>query len=379
MLHLSSPRARLVVGLCLALLALQTIWIEAARVLAAHGLWDFGAFLESGRAAARGLDPYGIYPLTPHVRFAGFETWNPNLNPPISALLFQPFDWAEPARSLQIWLWVSVACYGAAVALLLRRYAGRTEAALIAVWTFGLAGFWDTLFLGQIYLPLVLCATAAWLLLQRQELIWSGVLIGLLIAIKPNFLVWPVLLFLAGHRRPALVSVAVAAGISLIPLAVYGPGIYQRWLALVASDGERAFFLTNASISGLAARAGLPGAGLPLSLALLVGLAIWALWRRPGLLEVSGLALLASLMASPLGWVHYTLFLLPVLLHHWRHLPVWIVAALLTVPVPTVLRQFGAEPWLQLTLGSVYGWALMLCLATLIWRSWAERRNSFAT
>lgn len=343
------------------------IWVEWPRVSPPHGLWDFGAFLASGRAAAEGLNPYGIYPpLTPHVVFPGFEAWNPNLNPPISALLFQVFDWAPPKISLRIWNWISIALYGATIALLVLRYARGPAAAVLIIWAAALAGFWDTLYLGQIYIPLVLAAVGAWLLLERGQQIWAGVLIGLVIAMKPNFLVWPVLLFLAGYRKPSLVSVATAGVISAIPLAVFGPEIYRQWLELVISDGERAMFLTNASISGFTSRAGMGGLGIVLSGAMLVALAVWALWKRPGIMRVSSFALLGAVVASPLGWIHYTLFLLPVIVSQWRAWPMWLVAALLCVPIPMIINQFGSPASVQLTTGSAYGWALLLCLVTLL-------------
>ena len=371
---------RLAVMVMLAAASVLAMTGELGRVLPPHGLWDFGAFVASGRAAAEGLDPYGIYPLTPHVVLPGFESWNPNLNPPISALLFQLFDLAEPQASLRVWLWISVACYLATVVLLVRRYGQGIEGLLIAVWAFGLAGFWDTLFLGQIYLPLLLMAVGAWLLLERQELLWSGILIGLVVAMKPNFLVWPVLLFLSGHRRPALVSLAVAAAVSLIPAVVLGPGVYRQWLSLVASDGERAFFLTNASLSGLAARAGIPAAGTALGAALLLGLAAWSFRRRPAVMAASSAALVASVLASPLGWIHYTLFLLPVLLHHWDRRAMWVVGGLLVVPVPFVIDQFAAGSGAQLTIGSVYGWAVLLCMVVVMLpRGDRSRRASLAT
>ncbi|AGS23220.1 glycosyltransferase family 87 protein [Rhizobium etli] len=351
-------------------LALISLWIitgEIPRVVSDHGLWDFGAFVASGHAAAAGLDPYGIYPpLTPHVVFPGFESWNPNLNPPISALLFQTFGLLEPVQSLRIWWMISIASYIAAVALLLRRYSGGLELPLLAIWAFALAGFWDTLYLGQIYMPFVLIAVVAWLSLEKDDGVLAGIMIGLLISMKPNFAVWPVLLFLAGHRVTGLVSVATAAVIATIPLVAFGPQIYVDWLRLVASDGDRAVFLTNASFAGLAARAGVPAAGTVLAALLLLGLAWWAFLRRPLVVAVSGFALLASLLASPLGWIHYTLFLLPVLLHHWQRPWAWLAAAALAIPVPVILGYFGASRLNQLTAGSIYAWALVLMLIGLI-------------
>jgi hypothetical protein len=350
----------------LAAAAAQVIPGEMRRVASDHGLWDFGAFIASARAAAEGLDPYGVYPLTPHVVFPGFEAWNPNLNPPVSALLFRAFDIGEPENSFRVWFWISACCYAGTVALLLWRYARGVDAVLLTIWMFGLAGFWDTLYLGQIYVPLLLLAVGAWLLLEKRQDVAAGVLIGLVVAMKPNFLVWPVLLFLAGSYRPPIVAGATAAVVSLVPLIHFGPEVYHQWLTLVANDGDRAFFLTNASLSGFTARAGMNQAGLVLSIGLLLALAAWAFWKRPGIMKVSSAALVASVFASPLGWVHYTLFLLPMMLHHRTQPLTWAAAALLVIPVSAVLGYFGRPLIEQLTYGSVYGWAVLLCLIVVL-------------
>ncbi|MGK9055402.1 glycosyltransferase family 87 protein [Neorhizobium petrolearium] len=366
-LKLSVRPLQPIMALLLGFFAIWAIWVEAPRVLPDHGLWDFGAFVASGRAAASGLDPYGVYPpLTPHVVFPGFESWNPNLNPPVSALLFQAFDLAEPTLSFRVWRWISIGCYAAAVFLLLRRYTSGSQTLLLGIWAAGLAGFWDTLYLGQIYTPLVLFAVIAWLQLERGNSVLAGIMIGLLVSMKPNFLVWPVLLFLAGYRLPSLVAAATGALVALIPLAAFGPQIYFDWLRLVASDGDRAIFLTNASFSGLAARAGIPLLGTIVSGVLLLGLAVWACRERPSIIEISSFGLLAALLASPLGWIQYTLFLLPVLLHYRQNVWAFLPALLLTIPVPFVLTYFGASAVVQLTAGSIYGWALFMLLIGLI-------------
>jgi Glycosyltransferase family 87 len=360
-------------------LSVLAINAEFPRVAPSNDLWDFGSFVASGRAAAEGLNPYGIHPLTLRVELPGFESWNPNLNPPISALLFQLFDVAEPQEVFRVWRWISVAFYAATILLLLRRFGGSWETPVMALWAFALAGFWDTLFLGQIYLPLVFAGVAAWLLLERGAGWWAGLLIGIVVAMKPNFLVWPVLLFLSGHRLPALAAVATAAVISAVPLAVHGPDIYRQWFELVASDRGRALFLTNASFAGLAARAGVPLLGAALSLLLLGGLAAWAFWRRPGVMEASAFALVAALLASPLGWIHYTLFLLPVILSYWHRPAMWAVAALLLIPVPFVIGLLDKPAWIQATIGSVYGWALVLCLFSLMAAEWRRARHEGAS
>ena len=351
-------------GWLIAAIALVLIVSDVARVLPNHGLWDFGSFVASARAAREGLNPYGVYPLTMHVVLPGFDAYNPNLNPPISALLFRAFDVTDPQASLRIWWAISVACYVLAVLLLVARYGAR-RAVLIGLPALALAGFSDTLFLGQIYLPLVLAAVAAWLVLERGQAAFAGVLIGLVVAMKPNFLVWPVLLLLSRHYRPAFVALGVAALVSAVPLVAMGPEVYRQWVELLASDRERAAFLTNASLTGLAARAGVSVVGLVISAALLMALAAWALVRRPDALRASAFGLLASVFASPIGWIHYTLFLLPVFVRGWGSRAMRAVVLLLMVPVPFVVDQLGTSTLNQLTVGSVYGWALLLCLAAM--------------
>jgi hypothetical protein len=372
MLH--QPAGRMT-NLALGLASLLVIWTELPRALPGGNLWDFGSFVASARAAREGLNPYGIYPLTLHVSFPGFEAWNPNLNPPISALLFRLFDLADPHVSFRIWWGISVLTYGATVLLLLRR-GPRPERLVLFLWAFALAGFWDTLVLGQIYLPLVLAGTTAWLLLERGEGGWAGVLIGLVVAMKPNFLVWPALLFLSGYRIPALACIATAAAISAIPLVVMGPEVYRQWFELIASDRDRAAFLTNASLAGLTARIGSPTLGLVLGLGLLAASALWAIRRRPTVTHASAVGLILGLLASPIAWIHYTLFLLPVFVTRWHVQGTRLVALLLIVPVPFIIDQFGKPAWVQATLGSIYNWALVLCLIVLFMheRAYAQRQ-----
>lgn len=331
-------------------------------------LFDFGSFIASGRAAGDGLDPYGVYPpLTFHLVLPGFESWNPNLNPPISLPLFQMIDAVEPdpAEALRLWWGVSFVLYVVAVGLLVRRHRG--EAPLVAVvWAFALPGFWDTQALGQVYVPLVLAGIGGWLLAERGRWVAAGLLIGLVCAFKPNFLVWPGLLFLAGHRRLALASGAAFAGYCVLPVLIYGPGVYAGWFALLAEQGERAVFLTNASLAGLLRRAGFGRVGDLLGFALLAGLALWALRRRPSVELAGAVGLFGGVVASPIAWIHYTLFLLPVYFWAPRAPLLRLSGALLLVPVPFLLNRIESPPAFVLTVGSVYAWAVLLGLAGLL-------------
>lgn len=157
-------------------------------------------------------------------------------------------------------------------------------------------------------MPLALAAAGAWLLLERGRLLAAGLLIGVVVAVKPNFLVWPGLLLLAGYPQVAFAAAGCAAVLSLAPAALYGPRVYGLWLDLLSQDAQRGVFLTNASLLGLFLRFGYGTTGLAASLALLAGLAFWARRHRPDPLRASALGLLGALLASPLAWIHYTLF-----------------------------------------------------------------------
>ena len=358
--------SRILLALCLAVLIVDGV----RRARPVGELRDFGSFIASGRAAAEGKNPYGVHPLTFHVVLPGFDVWNPNLNPPVSVPAFQWLGRFDPEGTFRAWWAVSLFCYLAAVWLLVRRY-GPGRSWLLPLWALALAGVWDTLALGQIYLPLVLAAVGAWLLLDSGRHIAAGVLIGVVIAVKPNFAVWPVLLLLAGHARAPLTAAGTAVLLSIVPLLTHGALVYRQWVTLILSDTGRAAFLTNASVPGLAQRLDAAAAGMIISALLLVALAVWARRRRPGWLQASALGIVGGIVASPIAWVHYTLFLLPVFFSR-RWSPALATAALLlTVPVFVVLGFLEAPLWQQVTAGSVYNWAVLLCAGAI---AAAERR-----
>jgi hypothetical protein len=341
-------------------LMLLAVW-GLYTALPTDELRDYGSFLASGRAAATGENPYGIHPMTFHVVLPGIDLWNPNLNPPVSVPLFTLLDALEPHRSFRFWWSLSFWCYLCTLALLVRRY-GAGPNWLLALWTLALAGVWDTLALGQIYLPLVLAAVGSWLLLERGRTTSAGVLLGILVAVKPNFAVWPMLLVLAAHYRAPLVAGATAVLLMLVPIAMHGTVIYRQWIELIVTDTNRSAFLTNVSLPGLAQRMDAGLAGVTLSVALLIGLSASVYRHKPSPLRVSALGILGSLLASPIAWIHYTLFLLPVFFTTRLSRPMLAAAALLVVPVPFLLKFIGTAPWVQLTIGSVYNWAVLLCL-----------------
>ncbi|TAK36271.1 MAG: DUF2029 domain-containing protein [Chloroflexota bacterium] len=327
----------------------------------AESLRDFGSFLMSGRAAREGLDPYGAHAFV----LPGFDTQNYglNLNPPISVLAFRALSDLDPVMMFRAWFGLSMALYVLVLVLLGHAYATRVTFVRI-VWALGLAGLWSSLHLGQIYTLLFATGVAAWLLLKRKRLVLAGLLIGILVAIKPNFVVWPVLLLAAGYPVAALPALLSGAVLSAVPLLVFGPSVYSSWLqVLPAATATGA--ATNGSLIGLMDRLGMPWVGIAAATVLLLAIATWA-WRcRPCILFLSAVAITSSLLAAPLAWEGYTLLLLPVFFERsWGPL-LTTAAVLLLPPAGLVMDLSRAFPWSLFTLGSAYNAALLLVFIAL--------------
>ncbi len=309
-----------------------------------RGLRDFTTFVQAGRAYEEDLNPYvlyqepdpeaGIEPGTPR------ESGSPNLNPPISIYPFSLMADLDPFAVRDGLSVVSAVIYLAVCAVMLKAYPWQRRP-LVLLWLLTVAGFWYTLLLGQIYIPLFALGLAALLLIERgRNLLWAGALIGLVVAIKPNFAIWPLFLLLAGQRNMALTAVAVAAVISAVPLLIEGPEIYSQWLE-AARAYPRAAIAPNAAMFGVMTRLGIPDAGYVIA-AGLIGAGGFYAWRwRLSAREASAWSVMLTLFVGPLTWVGYTLFMLPFLLaRRWGR---WEIAVAATMLVPAGLGWPAGE------------------------------------
>ncbi len=317
---------------------------------------DWGTFVASGRAAREGLNPYGVYPLTSRAEIDGATVHYPNLNPPVSLLFLAAIPDVDPMVSFRVWVALSAVLYLTGIALLRRAYG---SSILKVAWALSAAGIWNNLILGQIYVPLFLSAAVAWLCLSARREGWAGILIGLVVAIKPNLGLWPVMLLLAGHRRAGGIALLVALGISALPVLRYGPGIYTRWLEAIG--GESWFHMPHyASLPSLGARLGLPSWGIAAAVVVAVGALAIAWRRRPPALRVSELALLTVYLVSPSSSPRLGLFLVPALLARpWTARTAW-AAGLLTVPAVLVAYAGQLSAAVSVAAGMVYPAALVL-------------------
>jgi hypothetical protein len=312
--------------------------------LSGPGLYDYGSFILAGQASEKGLNPYGVHEalVGESGLNLGFDNraYSPNLNPPVSIYPFRLLASTDPGVTRYGLRAVSAVVYVAGCLALMRAYPWQRRP-LAVLWLIAGAGFWYTLWMGQIYVLLFGTGLGAWLLLEKgQNPVLAGVLIGVTVAVKPNFALWPLLLLLAGHGRPAVWAGITALLISAIPLVVEGPSIYGQWLD-AARHYSRGALAANGSLVGTAARLGFEPAGYALAGALTLAGAVYARRMRPGVKEASAMALLVTLLAGPLTWLGYTLFALPVLMsRRWR---CWELAVGATLVVPAGLTAAAGE------------------------------------
>lgn len=329
-----------------------------------NSLRVFGSLWTSGRAATLGLNPYAAYDTTWVFHRSGLSIVDLNLNPPLLLPLLQAFASVSVVSAARCLIAVSTITFVVTVAGLLRNAPYRVTRIQI-LWLFAASAFQDTLALGQIYILLFSLSAMVWLCLMRGRINAAGLAIGLLVALKPTLLIWPVYLFLAGHRRVALVAAATATGLTILSVAAYGPGVAMEWLTALAAD-RHGVIPTEASLQGYWMRLDQPRLGSALALALVLGCGAWARRRRADVLEASGLAIAVAILVAPLSWFHYTLFLIPALLTRPWGRTLHAAALLLCIPVSVPLLALIYPGWGSATFGAIYMAGVILILVDLV-------------
>jgi hypothetical protein len=361
-------KLRVLAGSLLVLaIALNLLWVA----MNVGDLRDYGSFIAAGKAASRGDNPYAVYEDTYVAHLDGDEIDLPNLNPPISLYAFEGLSKVDPGLGKGTIVALSAGLYAAVIVMLLRRYPEK-RTPLVLIWAVSLAGFWHTLELGQVYIPLLAAITGAWLLQDHRPLL-AGVLLGVAIAIKPNFALLPLLLFIAGEQRISLSSLGTAAGLSAVPLLLDGPSVYRQWL-----EASRAFagleMPGNSSLLAISARAGVSELGYAASALLVIAMAAFAYRVRRSTERLFAAGLVGALLLGPISWSGYTLFVLPVLIARPRQRWELAAAALLAVPVPFVLGIMPLNVLSEVLIGPLYGWGLLILLGLLVRDAWLRRR-----
>ncbi len=333
---------------------LNIIWLVFTR-----GFGDFGSFYSSAQAFLLGNDPYASgYTYVSRPFLDGISIASPNLNPPISWYLFIPLTLAPIHISYFIWVLVLIAFYTGSIVLLFRHFSVE-GIRLKILWTAALGGLWQTLQVGQIYPPLLFLLVGAYIFAHSNRHLIAGILLGIICAIKPSFLILVFFLVFLDKKQMLLSAAATFVFVSLIPVIFMGLDIYMEWVA-VSSAYTGINFPLNSTFIGLFSRLGDKWIGYVLSGLCFLG-ATWLIYKKhPGFNGVFYLGLLCSLLCSPISWAGYMMFLIPALFTYvnWKS-TLLIPILLLCTPVTTVYGFTNPNHLIVILWGWMYGFSLL--------------------
>lgn len=320
----------LAVALIVALLVLGREWEKPW----AESDVDLTSDYVSAKAVLAGASPYApMYPAAARLglRFAEQNLAPDQRNPhsPAHILLFVPLAYLEYDAALKVWLVVGSASFVVAVAAMLRWSGVQTDVAVaISLLVLAVPAAHDDLVWRQTSSFLLLAFVAAWRQLVSGRERICGILLGTAVALKlfPLFLVVPLIRL----RRWIAVRwmMGIAAAVSLPSMLVVGSDETRTWLVAVI-PANAAYWIGspfNVSLFSLPFRVGsstvwrpdaasLPDGGL-LALAL-AGSALCVLAAAATEAELSGETFWSAMpwmvLASPLAWNHYMIFVFPLL------------------------------------------------------------------
>jgi hypothetical protein len=302
--HTGFARAGIVVG---AAIILAPIF----RVRAEH-VEAFGTYWASGNAVSRGLNPYAVFPVTSHSLVMSQGTSRTvqdiNLNPPCVLPLFQMLSHLSLHSFAVVCTIASAAVFFASILLIERNYPNLQRRQLL--WLCLGSAVFDIVISGQIYFLLLLLSTLGIICLERNQMGRASIAIGLLVAIKPTFIFWPLFAAASGRVRLAIRSLAVTAVVYLAALFLYGASVYRAWLDALANDNHWVF-PADIALPAYFMRFGMPRIGIAVDLTIAAAMAV-AIWKlRPSITLTTGIALCAAILLSPLGWAAYAIAVAP--------------------------------------------------------------------
>ncbi|HEX5236417.1 MAG TPA: glycosyltransferase family 87 protein [Silvibacterium sp.] len=335
----------------------------------------FGTFWASGYAASHHLNPYGPYDLSYRFEDLAAHTHiSLNLSPPPLLPVFQFVALFNPESAVRVWTFASLILFLLSLGLLMMEYGERVQRRQILWFLLGPAAL-DVLMLGQDYALLTFLVVVAWVLFERHRKVGFGIFLGLLVAAKPNLGLWPIFLAVGGHLRVAKICAVTVLVVGSLPLLFYGPGIYGEWLHAISNDPHWIFF-SDVSLTGFAARLGHRAIGRVLSMLLLAGSTAFVFWKRPSAETSGGIAFCLGLLASPLGWIGYSLFLAPVLLRKRWSTKLTLAIAPLMLPFTVAVIAINTSHLLGIIAGLFYFLPVCFLLGFFLRTAAAESRAS---
>lgn len=372
----AQSRVALGIAFCLLVYYVTVVFQALLSFRSPIPLLDYGSLYASVYAWAHHMNPYLNYPLTyhPYLQVRGLYVHAVNLNPPMSLYLFRPIISLGPIASVELWTVISICLFFASLILVVRANpnpALRMRILLIL----GMAGVWYTFYLGQIYMILFLLTAVAWVSFKKDHFLTAGIAIGLICALKPNFLVWPVLLILARHRKAAVSAIFTFVVLSAAPLfSSEGIWTYRRWLA-ACRHFQGIPLTSNSSILAMFMRLDpylgtthfFRDIGFAVTVLFLAAITWGVMRRHPGIYSTSEIALVVSLLAGPVSWLGYTVVLIPMLYERKLNSLMRIGWVILCIPLFVLAWTAMGSPMQFALMGAPYFYGLVLIGAPLIY------------
>jgi Glycosyltransferase family 87 len=283
--------------------AIPIAWGAAVFKFEAHlGVLGFdfkGTIWEPGRQILAEHSPY------PRALASEMNTGNPSVYPPLALWLTLPLALLPFGLAYAVWAVIVAGAIVATLRLLdVRDWRCYTLALGSCPVVFGLV-------MGNVLALLLPLAALTWR--ARRHTWWSGLALGLAIAIK--LVLWPLLIWLVAARRrgAALVAVCTAALSTLVGWAALGFAGFREYPAVLRVNtdlyGPHSWSLFAGGL----------GLGLPRSVATILpwlfGIALLllaAFLAGPAKRERAGfsVAIAASLVVLPIVWVHSLIIML---------------------------------------------------------------------
>ena len=238
-----------------------------------------------------------------------------NLNPPLLTVLLAPTALLDAVPAYRLFAALTLLMVlGAVLAVARELRLSHGVTAAVALTVLASSPLHGTLVLGQIYGILLVGLVAGWIAERHGHPLVAAACYGATVALKPSLA--PLLLLPVVRRRwrPAAAGGGAAVAASLLGVVVAGLASGPEWLRIGFAEPVPDS-VDNASLPGLAVRAGLPSAvGTALGLAVLAG-TLTVLGRRRARVDPGGAApwavLAAGLLVSPIAWHNYLMLLWP--------------------------------------------------------------------
>ena len=365
------PRAaRVILSILPTLTAGWAVYLWAHTVVGPHHhQFDLAIYFRAINFWAAGNDIYD---------YSQFDPVNISLGytyPPLAAVLMSPMAATTFAVVKAITLPAIVLSAAACVLLILRERVviprGMTVAVvgIVTAVAFLLEPMRQTLGFGQINLFLMLLVLADVLVLARRGSRFTGVGIGLAMAIKLTPGVFLLYLIVSRQWRAFFVAIGTAVTATLLA-AVVAPAETWRFYTSLLFESDRVGFLgssANQSVNGLLARftAPLPPSTAVWGLLVLVLLVVG--YRRVRTAVAAGDVLAAvtltgllGVLISPVSWPHHIVWVLPAVV---------VLGTTLARGVLTAVRSGGLS---RASLRPLIGPAVLVATGVFIW-GWDTR------